>query len=48
MSYLARLLIVMGPALLINEEVGFLAAMVWAFACWMILLGMSEKAWIRR
>jgi hypothetical protein len=48
MSYLARLLVVMGPAFLINEEVNFFAAMTWVLACWMILLGTSERAWIRR
>lgn len=48
MAYLVRLLVVMGPAFLINEEVGFLAAMVWALACWMVLLGTSERVWIRR
>lgn len=48
MAYLTRMLIVMGPAFLINEEVDFFAAMVWVLACWMILLSMSEKTWIRR
>lgn len=48
MSHLARLLAVMGPAFLISEEVGFLAAMVWVLACWMILLGTSERIWIKR
>jgi hypothetical protein len=48
MSYLARMLVVMVPALLINEEVNFFAAMTWVFACWMIRLSMSERIWIRR
>jgi hypothetical protein len=44
MEYLTRLLVVMGPALLINEEVGFFMAMAWVFACWMVLLGTSGRA----
>ena len=48
MSYLTRMVLAMGPAFLINEEVGFMAAMIWCLASWMILLGTSERMWISR
>lgn len=48
MSYLTRLAVVMGPVFLINEECNFAYAMVWVVACWMILLSLSERVWMRR
>jgi len=46
--YLARWLFVLLPALLINEEMGFLCSMIWAIACLMVILGSSRTIWGRR
>jgi len=48
MAYLLKMTAVMGPALWINEETGFFMALVWVFACWMVLLSASQRAWVRR
>jgi hypothetical protein len=38
----------MGPAFLINEEVGFACFMIWVIACLMVILATSRNAWGRR
>ena len=48
MAYLLKMATVMGPALWINEETGFSMALVWVFACWMVLLSTSQRVGVRR
>lgn len=48
MAYLLTMVLMMGPALLINEEVGFAPSVLWSFACMMILLGSSKRVWTRQ
>jgi hypothetical protein len=47
-AYLARMLVVLGPGLALNEEMGLLAAAIWVTACTMILVSLPQDSWIRR
>lgn len=47
-AYLARMLVVLGPGLVLNEEMGLLAAAIWVTACAMILVSLPQDSWIRR
>lgn len=47
-AYLARMLVVLGPGLVLNEEMGLLAAAIWITACMMILVSLPQDSWIRR
>lgn len=38
----------MGPAFLINEEMGFACSMVWVIACLMVIVSTSRNAWRRQ
>lgn len=47
-AYLVRMLVVLGPGLVLNEEMSLLAAAIWITACTMILVSLPQDSWIRR